>query len=120
LAPNFWSDAEAARHVQKEHGQLQDVVRGWESKWDDFEETELLLEMAMEEKDSGVEHEIAQKIDMMEEDLSAAEMECMFSGEHDTNNSLVTIHAGAGGTEAQDWVDMLIADVSALGGGERI
>ena len=64
--------------------------------------------MAMEEKDSGVEHEIALKIDVMEEDLSAAEMECMFSGEHDTNNGLVTIHAGAGGTEAQDWVDMLL------------
>jgi peptide chain release factor 2 len=108
LAPNFWNDAETAKHVQKEHGQLQDTVKGWEAKWNDFEETELLLEMAMEEKDSDVEHEIALKIDTMTEVLSAAEMECMFSGEHDTNNSLVTIHAGAGGTEAQDWVDMLL------------
>jgi peptide chain release factor 2 len=108
LVPNFWNDAEAARHVQKEHGQLQETVKGWEVKWDDFEETELLLEMAMEEKESSVEQEIALKIEAMTEDLAAAEMECMFSGEHDTNNSLVTIHAGAGGTEAQDWVDMLL------------
>ncbi|MBW1635751.1 MAG: peptide chain release factor 2 [Deltaproteobacteria bacterium] len=108
LAPDFWNDADAAQKIQKEHGQLQDVIRGWESKWHDFEETELLLEMAMEENDSDVEEEIAQKVAEMAATLEEAETECMFSGEHDTSNAIVAIHAGAGGTEAQDWVDMLL------------
>jgi len=108
LAPDFWNDADAAQKIQKEHGQLQDVIRGWESKWHDFEETELLLEMAMEENDSDVEEEIALKIGEMAADLEDAETECMFSGEHDTSNAIISVHAGAGGTEAQDWVDMLL------------
>lgn len=108
LAPGFWNNAEDAKRIQKEHGQLQDTVKSWEEKWDDFEETELLLELAMEEKDSEVEEEIALKIASMAEILDTAEMECMFSGEHDTSNAIVAIHAGAGGTEAQDWVDMLL------------
>ncbi len=67
-----------------------------------------MLEMAMEESDSDIEEEIALKISAMTKDLEGAETECMFSGEHDTSNSIVAIHAGAGGTEAQDWVDMLL------------
>jgi peptide chain release factor 2 len=108
LAPDFWNDADAAQKIQKEHGQLQDVIRGWESKWHDFEETELLLEMAMEENDRDVEEEIALKISEMAADLEDAETECMFSGEHDTSSAIISVHAGAGGTEAQDWVDMLL------------
>ncbi len=108
LAPGFWNNAEDAKKIQKEYGQLQETVKSWEAKWDDFEETEILLELAMEEKDSEVEEEIALKIGMMVEILDTAEMECMFSGEHDTSNAIVAIHAGAGGTEAQDWVDMLL------------
>ena len=64
--------------------------------------------MAMEENDSSVEEEIALKISEMAAALDEAETECMFSGEHDTSNAIVSIHAGAGGTEAQDWVDMLL------------
>jgi peptide chain release factor 2 len=52
LAPGFWNDAEAAQKVQKEHGQLQDVIHTWESRWKEMEDTELFLEMVMEEKDS--------------------------------------------------------------------
>jgi len=108
LAPGFWNNAEDAKRIQKEYGQLQDTVKSWESKWEEFEETEILLELAMEEKDREVEEEIALKIASMSEKLDTVEMECMFSGEHDTSNAIVSIHAGAGGTEAQDWVDMLL------------
>nr|WP_228854402.1 peptide chain release factor 2 [Desulfomarina profundi] len=108
LAPDFWNDAETAQKIQKQHGQLQDTIKDWEAKWHDLEETELLLEMAVEEKDHEIEEEVALKIESMAEQLDVAEMECMFSGEHDTANAIVAIHAGAGGTEAQDWVDMLL------------
>lgn len=87
---------------------MQDVIKGWEGKWDELEEVEMLLEMAMEEQDSDIEHEVAGSLGGMQTAIEIAEVECMFSGEHDTNNAIVAIHAGAGGTEAQDWVDMLL------------
>jgi len=108
LAPGFWNDTDNAQVVQKEHGQLQDTVNGWESRWKDVEDTELYLEMIIEEKDEDLEKEVADKISVMEDSLAMAELECMFSGEHDSNNAIVSIHAGAGGTEAQDWTEILM------------
>ena len=82
--------------------------KGWEEKWDDLEENEQFLEMVIEEKDPELEQEIAENIVSMEGGLAVAELECMFSGEHDTSNAIMAIHAGAGGTEAQDWVEILM------------
>ena len=89
-------------------GQLKDVVDGWEERWKELEETEEFLEMVMEEKDAELEEEIAVKVESMGKSLAMAELECMFSGEHDHANAIVDIHAGAGGTEAQDWVAILM------------
>jgi len=94
--------------VQKEHGQLQDVINGWDLQWKELEDTELFLEMVAEEKDAELEEEVAEKLVSIDEHLALAELECMFSGEHDNANAIVAIHAGAGGTEAQDWVDILM------------
>ena len=102
--PGFWDDAETAKRVQKELGRLQDAIKGWENSWDELDEAGLLLEMATEEKDSDTEHEVAAALPDMETALEVAELECMFSGEHDASNVMISIHAGAGGTEAQDWV----------------
>jgi len=108
LAPGFWNDTDRAQQVQKRHGQLKDTIDGWEQRWAEMEETELLLELASEEKDRDTEVEVAEKIVIMDDSLAVAELECMFSGEHDLNNTILTIHAGAGGTEAQDWADILL------------
>ncbi len=97
-----------AKTVQKEHGQLQDIIKDWDDRWKELEDTELFLEMLMEDKDPELEEEVADKIESMDKGLAMAELECMFSGEHDKANAMVAIHAGAGGTEAQDWVDMLL------------
>jgi len=94
--------------VQKQHGQLKDTIDGWEHRWAEMEETELLLDLAVEEKDKDTESEVAAKIGVLDSSLAIAELECMFSGEHDENNAILTIHAGAGGTEAQDWVEILM------------
>jgi len=67
-----------------------------------------MLEMAMDEGDADAEREVDQTLAALEKKVAIFELECMFSGEHDENNALLTIHAGAGGTEAQDWVDMLL------------
>jgi peptide chain release factor 2 len=108
LMPGFWDDADTAKRVQKELGKLQDTIKGWEGGWDELEEADLLLEMATEEKDSDIENEVAASLPAMEERIDVAELECMFSGEHDASNVIMSIHAGAGGTEAQDWVGILL------------
>lgn len=106
--PGFWDNQERAKKVQRKLGTLQDTIKNWESAWGEIEESSLLLEMAAEEKDAESEHEVAAALPAMEEGLAQAELECMFSGEHDANNVLLSIHAGAGGTEAQDWVGILL------------
>ena len=64
--------------------------------------------MAIDEEDAEAEKEVSEALKTLEKRVGIFEVECMFSGEHDENNALITIHAGAGGTEAQDWVDMLL------------
>jgi peptide chain release factor 2 len=97
-----------AQKIQKEHGQLQEVIKGWEGKWDELEEIDLLLDMGMEENDGETFKEVAHRLTSLQDTISVAEVECMFSGEHDNCNAIITIHAGAGGTEAQDWVGILL------------
>ncbi len=106
--PGFWDDAERAKKVQKELGRLQDSIKGWEDPWAELEEAGLLLEMASEENDADTESEVAALLPEMEKAIEIAELECMFSGEHDSSNVIISIHAGAGGTEAQDWVGILL------------
>ncbi len=108
LMPDFWNDQAKARKVQKELGQLQDVITAWERNFRELEETGMLLEMALEEEDAETYQEVVESLGILDEQIGEVELQCMFSGEHDAANALLTIHAGAGGTEAQDWVGMLM------------
>lgn len=108
MAQGFWDDQERARTIQKEQGLLKGLVDDWEACRAAWEEAELLLQMAIEERDPEAEKEVAVLLDKLQVKVDATELECMFTGEHDANNALITIHAGAGGTEAQDWVSILL------------
>lgn len=87
---------------------MQDIVSVWEKNFADLEETDMLLDMAIEEQDSETFQEVYDSLGGLQARIDLVELECMFSGEHDSNNAIVTIHAGAGGTEAQDWVEILM------------
>jgi len=89
-------------------GQLQDLVKNWEQNFQDLEEADMLLDMAIEENDLETRQEVEASLDQLKERVDMVELECMFDGEHDASNALLTIHAGAGGTEAQDWVGILM------------
>jgi len=108
IAPGFWDDAERAKKIQQERGRIQEAIDSWESCFSTWEDASVLLEMALDEEDVEVEREVGDILDGLEKRVGIFEVECMFAGEHDANNALLTIHAGAGGTEAQDWVDMLL------------
>nr|WP_320010341.1 peptide chain release factor 2 [uncultured Desulfobulbus sp.] len=107
VSPNFWNDQDEAKKVQRQLGQLQDLVGVWEKNFGEIEDAEMLLEMAKEEGDEETCKEVVSGLDDLDKRVELVELECMFSGEHDTNNAILTIHAGAGGTEAQDWVSIL-------------
>ena len=87
---------------------LQYPIEGWEECSANVEEAEILLELARDEHDEETEQEAARLVAGLGSRLEAFELECMFNGEHDASNAMLAIHAGAGGTEAQDWVDMLL------------
>jgi peptide chain release factor 2 len=89
-------------------GIIQDIIRSWEGTFSTLEEAQLLLDMAHEERDQESEDEVAAMVVKLRNIIAAQELECMFDGEHDANNATLTIHAGAGGTEAQDWTDILL------------
>ncbi len=89
-------------------GQLQELVKTWEKNFHEVEEAQMLLELAVEEQDFDTLKEVEASLDTLQEKIDQVELECMFDGEHDDSNALLTIHAGAGGTEAQDWVGILL------------
>ena len=94
--------------MQKKLGQLQDLVKNWERNFEDLEEADMLLDMAVEENDPETRQEVEASLDDLRQRVDMVELECMFDGEHDSANAILTIHAGAGGTEAQDWVAILM------------
>ena len=94
--------------MQKELGQLQDIIAVWEKNFEELEEADMLLDMAREEQDSEIYQEVVDSLGELQDRIDLVELECMFSGEHDSSNAILTIHAGAGGTEAQDWAEILM------------
>ncbi len=94
--------------MQRQLGQLQDVIGVWEKNYGEIEDAEMLLDMAKEENDDATYQEVISGLDDLSGRIDLVELECMFTGEHDANNAILTIHAGAGGTEAMDWVSILL------------
>ncbi len=108
MTPGFWDNQELARKTNREQGQLQAIIKSWEECHAKWEDADILLELAIEEKDAEAEAEAEINIDRLVTEVENTEMECMFSGEHDASNAMMAINAGAGGTEAQDWTSMLM------------
>lgn len=106
--PGFWDDANAAQKVAQELNILKDSVAQFEQLSAEYEDLSLLWQMGMEEKDESVYPEVVTAIDKMTQDIERLEVALMLSGEHDGSNAILTLHAGAGGTEAQDWAQMLL------------
>jgi len=105
---DFWDDPDAGKDVVKERAQLSEIVSEIERFQHELEENELLLEMALEENDATTVAEVAQKVRQLQKEMRALEIRRMLSAENDRENAIVSINAGAGGTEAQDWAEMLL------------
>jgi peptide chain release factor 2 len=105
--PSFWDDPDSSQGIIQENKVLQRRLELWRELTQQYEELEVLIEIA-EEGDESVFPDIKKLVDTFGKCLDEVEFEQMLSGEHDRNNAILSINAGAGGTEAQDWADMLL------------
>ncbi len=103
-APDFWDDPQRAREVMRERARLQEEVQAWNQwlqRWRDAYE---LAEL----DDPDLRAELEAEVEALARELRRRELQAMLSGPYDRHNALLSIHAGAGGTEAHDWVEMLL------------
>ncbi len=107
-APDFWDDADAAQAINQELADLKGGVDTYNALVAKADDLMTLWEMGMEEKDEGVEADVKAELEALQNDLRSLELELLLSGEYDANNAYLELHAGAGGTEAQDWTQMLL------------
>ncbi len=106
-APDFWNDPKRSQQMMKELKSKKDDVEIYNSLVSQMDDIEVMLEMGYEENDASLIPEIQQMLDEFEHTFEGIRMKTLLSGEYDRNNAIVTLHAGAGGTEACDWVSML-------------
>lgn len=108
MDPNFWSHADEARKVEKQLAAEQAWIEAWEGLSEQAEDVETLLLLAEEERDADLSDEIQAETARMEKALEALEFKNMLGEPDDERPAILTIHPGAGGTESQDWAEMLL------------
>jgi peptide chain release factor 2 len=106
--PDFWSDSRAAAGVSRKKVKLERELQQWHDIEAKLSDVTTLLDLAQESGDAGLERELTAELDEFEPLLAALRVEHLLSGELDQNNALLAIHPGAGGTESQDWAQMLL------------
>lgn len=106
--PTFWDDPDAAQKTTQELNDVKSGVEKYKSIVRKFEDMQVLWEMGMEDKDESVCADVENEISEIQSAMDQLELELLLSGKYDGNNAILTLHAGAGGTEAQDWTQMLL------------
>jgi peptide chain release factor 2 len=107
-APGYWSDQERARKESQELAELKREVEAWMALRDETEESIELFELAEKESDEDVLSDEEKQSKKLEARYGELEFAMLFSGPHDAKNAVLAVHAGAGGTDAQDWAEMLL------------
>ncbi len=106
-APDFWDDPEKSQESMKMLKSLKDDLETFQALKAQYEDIETMIEMGYEEDDASLIPEISQMLDEFIETFEQIRMKTLLSGEYDQDNAIVTLHAGAGGTESCDWASML-------------
>lgn len=106
--PTFWDDAEMAQKITRELNDVKDSVVKYKGICAHYEDMQILWELGMEDKDESLYDEVCNSIKSIQHEIDQLELEVLLSEEYDSNDAILTLHAGAGGTEAQDWTQMLL------------
>ncbi|MEA1953463.1 MAG: peptide chain release factor 2 [Campylobacterota bacterium] len=104
---NFWNDATHAGKVSQEKTKTERILATYDNAYDAVHDALEYFELSKEEEDTETLEMLYEDASSLQESTNALEVQMMLSGEHDTNNAIVSIHPGAGGTESQDWANML-------------
>ncbi len=107
-SPDFWNNAEKAQKLSQERNQIEAQINLFSCIEQKIEDSEVLIDMAEEEGEEEILEEVERNIEEVKRELRDLEIKKVLSGEYDRNNAIVTIHAGAGGTESCDWAEMLM------------
>lgn len=105
--PGFWDDMKKSQKVLQETRQLEGRIEKYNGFVQSAEDIEVLIEMAADEDSEEMIEEIKEELGKLKSALDAAQLDTLLTGEYDKNNAIINFHAGAGGTEAQDWSEML-------------
>ncbi|PNU20910.1 peptide chain release factor 2 [Geothermobacter hydrogeniphilus] len=106
--PDFWDRGEQAQEILRERNGLQKTVETWQECSRELDDLLILCELGEEGEDEATRDEIRGLLPDLEKKVGQMEFARMLSGEYDANNAIVSINAGAGGTEAQDWAEMVL------------
>ncbi len=106
-SPGFWDDPDRAQKVSAKASSVERRIQHYEELCTRADDIEVLMELAEETDDSELASEIAQNFTSLKEDLESLNLQTLMTGEYDSCNCILSLHAGAGGTEAQDWTQML-------------
>lgn len=107
-APGFWEDVERAQRIGQKSKKLQNIIQKYKLLKEQSEDLEVFIELAMEEAESGILSEIKSDMKKLKDEVGNLYLQTLLNGEYDHLNAILSFHAGAGGTEAQDWVEMLL------------
>ena len=107
-APGFWDNADSSQGIRKERTSLEKVVQLWDSLVRQQEDVRVMIELGEEEADEETLKEVWEMNNRLQQGVETAEFQRMLSGEHDRNSCFISINPGAGGTESQDWAEMLL------------
>jgi peptide chain release factor 2 len=105
--PGFWDNTEKAQEYMKELKNLKDTIEDYGHLKTKFEDVQTLLQMGYEENDESLIPEVAEALEQFVQALDELKLRTLLSGEYDRYNAIITLHAGAGGTESCDWASML-------------
>lgn len=106
-APDFWNNPEGGQAIMQEKKRLESKVDKYNALAGKMEDLEVMIELAKEEQDADLEQDIVDTLAEITKELDAFELETILNGDYDDNNAILSIHPGAGGTESQDWAEML-------------
>ena len=106
-APDFWDDAEVSQKKMKELKDMKDDMETYQNLVTQMEDMETMIEMGYEENDPALIPEIQEMLDEFQKDFDNIRIKTLLSGEYDSENAIIKLNAGAGGTEACDWCGML-------------
>ncbi len=104
----LWDDPEAAQKIMREKKSAERKLADYEKLEEAFSDIEVLIEMAEEEDDASVAEEITESFASLKNDMETLRLQTLLNGEYDANNAIISIHAGSGGVDAQDWAGMLL------------